>query len=788
MSENKMMSNLIQIAKSEYCKNLEELSVSELHNVLGKAMMAEISDRWTKAKANHASKRRAYYLSAEFLMGRMMYNNLFCMGILNEVKELLAKKGIDINSFEEIDDAALGNGGLGRLAACFLDSAATQDVPLDGYGIRYKYGLFKQLIQDGRQVEVADDWQRFDDPWCIRREEDTVLVTFKDQVVKAVPYDMAVIGYGTENINTLRLWQAEAVEDFDFLAFNNCDYTKSVEAKNAAENISKVLYPNDNGYEGKVLRLKQQYFFSSASLQNILKRYKAKFGNDFSKFSSEYAIQLNDTHPVIAIPELIRLLDAEGVDFETAFDIAQKTFNYTNHTVLGEALEKWNINLMKDVIPNVYVYIERIQQYMDRDFDQKNIYGDMRNKMRIIDNDIVHMARLAIYASTHTNGVAWLHTEILKDDVLKEWYQVYPERFQNKTNGITQRRWLGLCNPELSEFITKRVGDGWLKDLDKLDKLNDMIDDKAIKEFNAIKDLKKKQLSEFIQKHDNVYIDPSFIFDVQVKRLHEYKRQLINAFSIVAIYQKLKAGELPNWNPTAFIFGAKAAPGYARAKAIIKYINEIAKLVNNDPDTKDKLQVVFVSNYNVSYGEKIFPAADISEQISTAGLEASGTGNMKFMLNGAVTLGTYDGANVEITQKAGEENEYIFGARVEDIEDLKARNAYCPRAIYDSNPMIKKAIDTLVDGTFSDGVDHQGEGSFVELHRALLDGTHWHAPDHYFIMLDLQSYVDKKIECNQNYSDRMKFGKQCLKNVANAGHFSSDRTILQYAKELWKIK
>ncbi len=788
MSENKMMSNLIQIAKSEYCKNLEELSVSELHNVLGKAMMAEISDRWTKAKANHASKRRAYYLSAEFLMGRMMYNNLFCMGILDEVKELLAAKGIDINSFEEIDDAALGNGGLGRLAACFLDSAATQDVPLDGYGIRYKYGLFKQLIQDGRQVEVADDWQRFDDPWCIRREEDTVLVTFKDEVVKAVPYDMAVIGYDTENINTLRLWQAEAVEDFDFLAFNNCDYTNAVQAKNAAENISKVLYPNDNGYEGKVLRLKQQYFFSSASLQNILKRYKAKFGNDFSKFSSEYAIQLNDTHPVIAIPELIRLLDAEGVDFETAFDIAQKTFNYTNHTVLGEALEKWNINLMKDVIPNVYAYIERIQQYMDRDFDQKNIYGDMRYKMRIIDNDIVHMARLAIYASTHTNGVAWLHTEILKDDVLKEWYQVYPERFQNKTNGITQRRWLGLCNPELSEFITKKVGKGWLKDLDKLSKLNDMIDDKTVKEFNAIKDLKKKQLSDFIQKHDNVYIDPSFIFDVQVKRLHEYKRQLINAFSIVAIYQKLKAGELPNWNPTAFIFGAKAAPGYARAKAIIKYINEIAKLVNNDPDTKDKLQVVFVSNYNVSYGEKIFPAADISEQISTAGLEASGTGNMKFMLNGAVTLGTYDGANVEITQKAGEENEYIFGARVEDIEDLKARNAYCPRAIYDSNPMIKRAIDTLVDGTFSDGVDHQGEGSFVELHRALLDGTHWHAPDHYFIMLDLQSYVDKKIECNQNYSDRIKFGKQCLKNVANAGHFSSDRTILQYAEELWKLK
>lgn len=786
MSENKMMSSLIEIAKSEYCKELEELSPAELHFVVGKAMMASISDRWAAAKKNHANGRRAYYLSAEFLMGRMMYNNLFCMGILDEVKELLASKGIDINVFEEIDDAALGNGGLGRLAACFLDSAATQDVPLDGYGIRYKYGLFKQLIQDGKQVEVADDWQRFDDPWSIRREEDAVLVQFRTQTVKAIPYDMAVIGYGTENINTLRLWQAEAVDEFDFLAFNNCEYTKSVEAKNAAENISKVLYPNDNGYEGKVLRLKQQYFFSSASLQNIIKRYKAKFGNDFSKFSSEYAIQLNDTHPVIAIPELIRLLELEGVNFETALDIAQKTFNYTNHTVLGEALEKWNVNLMRDVIPNVFSYIERIQWHMDRDFDQKGIYGDMRHKMRIIDGDTVHMARLAIYVSTHTNGVAWIHTEILKNDVLKEWYQVYPERFQNKTNGITQRRWLGLCNPELSKFITENVGDGWLRNLDKLSGLNDKVTEENVKAFNAIKAAKKKELSDFILKHDNVYINPDFIFDVQVKRLHEYKRQLMNAFSIVAIYQKLKAGELPNWNPTAFIFGAKAAPGYARAKAIIKYINEIAKLVNNDPDTKDKLQVVFVSNYNVSYGEKIYPAADISEQISTAGTEASGTGNMKFMLNGAVTLGTYDGANVEITQKAGEENEYIFGARVEQIDDLKMRNAYNAKGIYESNPTIKRAVDTLVDGTFSDG-GAQGEGSFAELYNSLIYGAHWHQPDHYFIMLDLQSYIDKKIEANRNYSDRIKFGAQCLKNIANAGHFSSDRTILQYAKELWKL-
>lgn len=786
MSENKMLSNMIEIAKSDYCKNLEELSPGELHFVVGKAMMGEISDRWNAAKKRHSEIRRAYYLSAEFLMGRMMYNNLFCMGILDEVKELLASKGIDINVFEEIDDAALGNGGLGRLAACFLDSAATQNVPLDGYGIRYKYGLFKQLIQDGRQVEIADNWQRFDDPWSIRREEDTVLVKFRDQTVRAVPYDMAVIGYDTDNINTLRLWQAEAVEEFDFLAFNKCDYPKSVADKNAAENISKVLYPNDNDHKGKVLRLKQQYFFCSASLQDIMKRYKARHGKDFSKFEYECTIQLNDTHPVVAIPELIRLLEAEGVHFDVAYEIAQQTFNYTNHTVLGEALEKWDVSLMKEVIPDIYHYIEKIQWHMDRDFDIKKIFGAKREKMRIIDNGKVHMARLAIYVSKHTNGVAWIHTEILKNDVLKEWNDTYPDRFQNKTNGITQRRWLGLCNPELSKFITDRVGNGWLKNLDELKGLNDKIDTKAVEEFNAIKKIKKQQLSEFIKKHENIDVNPDFIFDVQVKRLHEYKRQLMNAFSIVAIYQMLKAGKLPDWNPTVFIFGAKAAPGYARAKAIIKYINEIAKLVNNDPATKDKLQVVFVSNYNVSYGEKIYPAADISEQISTAGTEASGTGNMKFMLNGAVTLGTYDGANVEITQKAGEENEYIFGARVEKIDDLKKHNAYHAKSIYEANPVIKNAVDTLVNGTFSDGGAH-GEGSFAELHHSLLHGAAWHPPDHYYIMLDLQSYIDKKIEANRNYSDRIKFGTQCLKNVANAGHFSSDRTILQYAKELWKL-
>ena len=783
-----IMSNIMEklelTAQSMYCKKIEELTASELHLALGKAVMGEIAPNWAKSKAKHNSERRAYYMSAEFLMGRMMYNNLYCLGILDEVKKLLKKKGIDINVFEDIDDAALGNGGLGRLAACYLDSAATHEVPLDGYGIRYKYGLFKQLIKDGYQVEVADNWQRFEDPWCIRKEDETVTVAFRDQTVKAVPYDMAVIGCKTDNINTLRLWQAEAVNDFDFTAFNNTEYDLAVKEKNDAENISKVLYPNDNKYEGKVLRLKQQYFFCSASLQDIIRRYKAKHGNDFSFFAKENAIQLNDTHPVSCVPELVRLLQIEGMTFDEAFEIARKTCSYTNHTVLGEALEKWPADLMNQVIPVIYDIIALIANKCQEELTAKGVSEDKKAKMRIIDGNVVHMARLATYAGTYVNGVAQLHTEILKRDLLKEWYEVYPERFLNKTNGITQRRWLGLCNPELSELITKKVGsDEWLTDLSKLSVLNKCLDARTINKFNDIKATKKKQLAEYIKKMDGYDINPDTIFDVQVKRLHEYKRQLLNAFSIMAIYFRLKEGKLPNWTPTTFIFGAKAAPGYARAKAIIKYITEIANLVNNDPDTKDKLQVYFISNYNVSYAEKIVVAADISEQTSTAGLEASGTGNMKFMLNGAVTLGTWDGANIEIAECAGEENEYIFGARVEDIEKLKAEG-YNPRAIYEANPETKRVIDTLIDGTFDDD-GAQGEGSFKELHDALLIGTSWQVADHYFLIYDLPLYVDAKIKANSDYADRKEFGKKCLLNVANAGKFSSDRSILEYAKEIW---
>ncbi len=470
--------------------------------------------------------------------------------------------------------------------------------------------------------------------------------------------------------------------------------------------------------------------------------------------------------------------------FDEAFEIARKTCSYTNHTVLGEALEKWPADLMNQVIPVIYDIIALIANKCQEELTAKGVSEDMKAKMRIIDGNVVHMARLATYAGTYVNGVAQLHTEILKRDLLKEWYQVYPERFLNKTNGITQRRWLGLCNPELSELITKKVGsDNWLIDLSKLSVLNDCLDARTINKFNEIKATKKRQLADYIKKMDGYDINPDTIFDVQVKRLHEYKRQLLNAFSIMAIYFRIKEGKLPNWTPTTFIFGAKAAPGYARAKAIIKYITEIANLVNNDPDTKDKLQVYFISNYNVSYAEKIVVAADISEQTSTAGLEASGTGNMKFMLNGAVTLGTWDGANIEIAECAGVENEYIFGARVEDIEKLKAEG-YNPRAIYEANPETKRVIDTLIDGTFDDD-GAQGEGSFKELHDALLIGTSWQVADHYFLIYDLPLYVDAKIKANADYADRKGFGKKCLLNVANAGKFSSDRSILEYAKEIW---
>ena len=757
--------------KYTYDVSLQEATPQELHEALGQSVMMAIADNWSHSKKTRMSDRKAYYISAEYLIGRLVYSNLFNLGILDEMKALFAERGVDLAVLEDIEDDALGNGGLGRLAACFLDSAASTNIPLSGYGLRYKFGLFKQRFDgNGSQVENADDWTKYGDPWSYRRYNHTVKIKFPEHTVLAVPYDVPVIGYGTNNINTLRLWQCEAEEELDFNAFNDQDYLRALNAKNKAEDITRVLYPNDSTWEGKRLRIKQQYVLSSASLQDMLRTYKIAHGNDLSRFGEFYAVQLNDTHPAMSIPELIRLLMTEGMSFEDAFKVAQKTFSYTNHTVMGEALEKWPLDLLRSVVPEIVDIICRIDQKLKH--EHPNLF--------IVKDNTAHMANLSVYVGTYVNGVAEIHSQILKDDCFKDWYHAFPQRFQNKTNGITPRRWLGLCNPELTGMVREKVGADFLKDLELIGGLKNHIDDETVTRFNAIKRQKKEQLCQIIAKQEGVMLNPDFMFDVQVKRLHEYKRQLLNILSVVDIYFRLKEGRLPDFNPTVYLFGAKSAPGYARAKAIIRYINRVAKMINNDPAVSDKLKVIFVQNYNCSYAEHIIPAADVSEQISPAGTEASGTGNMKLMLNGAVTLGTLDGANVEIAQEAGIDNEYIFGHTVEQINNIKA--SYYARSIYDANADLRRAINTLVDGTVPTDDGQR------DLFHALLDGTHWHKADHYYLLLDYASYFDKKLQVNRDYTDRMAFGRKCLMNVASAAKFSSDRTIRQYAEEIWHIK
>ena len=766
-------------------KDISSATPQQLHNALGETVMELYSQQWSNARGEHLSKRRAAYLSMEFLVGRAVYNNLLCLGIYNEVNEAFSELGLNLADLEVIEDAALGNGGLGRLAACFLDSAATLGLPLDGYGIRYKYGLFRQTIEDGFQREYIDDWTRYGDPWSVRCDEDTVLIKFNGQTVKAVPYDMPIFGCKTENIGTLRLWQAEPVKEFDFETFNNQQYLEASKEKVFAEDISRVLYPNDDTNEGKKLRLKQQYFFSAASLTDIIKKHKARFGT-LDNLADYISIQLNDTHPVISVPELIRqLVDNEGYTFEKALEIAKKVFNYTNHTVMQEALEKWWIGLVEEVLPRIYEIIIQINEELIAEMYAKGMERAKIDRVKIIKGELIHMADMACYASSHINGVAEIHTQILKDSVLADWYSIYPERFLNETNGITQRRWLALCNMELSSLITELLGnDEWITDLDKLRALEKYADDETIlRRFIDIKQTKKSQLADFIKAHDGVEVAPGSVFDIQIKRLHEYKRQLLNAFSILWIYYGINDGSIRNFTPTTFIFGAKSAPGYRRAKAIIKYINEIAKLVSSDPDTKDLIKVVFVQNYNVSYAEKLVAAADVSEQISTAGTEASGTGNMKLMLNGAVTLGTYDGANIEIVQEAGEENNYVFGARVEELKKIVP--TYDSRKVFSENKKIKKVVSSLIDGTVSDG----GSGDFRELYTSLLDGASWHAPDHYYLLGDIESYVETKLRCINDYSsDRLAFAKKQWLNMCNAGKFSADRTIADYAENVWAIR
>ena len=799
--------------KMLYRKNLEEASQQEIYQAVCYAVKDVIIDNWLKTQKamDEQDPKILYYMSMEFLMGRALGNNLINLTAYKQVQEALEEMGLNLNLLEDQErDPALGNGGLGRLAACFLDSLATLGYPAYGCGIRYKYGMFKQQIRDGYQVEVPDNWLKEGNPFEIRREEYAKEVRFggnirfeKDPVtgkdkfiqenyesVMAVPYDMPIVGYGNHVVNTLRVWDAKPITDFKLDEFDRGNYHKAVEQENLARNIVEVLYPNDNHYAGKELRLKQQYFFVSASLQAAIAKYKKKHG-DIHKLYEKVTFQMNDTHPTVAVAELMRILmDEEGLGWDEAWEVTTKSVAYTNHTIMSEALEKWPIELFSRLLPRVY----QIVQEIDRRFVEqvRRMYPgneDKVRKMAILMDGQVRMAHMAIIAGYSVNGVARLHTEILKHQELKDFYEMMPEKFNNKTNGITQRRWLALCNPELSALITKLLGNAdWVKNLDELKKLEKYADDEAVlNEFMAVKEAQKNRLAAFVKEHDGVDIDPNTIFDIQIKRLHEYKRQFLNALSILYIYYGIKDGSIKDFTPTTFIFGAKSAPGYRRAKAIIKLIGEISKLVNADPDTKDLIKVVFVQNYNVSYAEKLVTAADVSEQISTAGTEASGTGNMKLMLNGAVTLGTYDGANVEIVQEAGEENNYIFGARVEELAEIMPK--YDPREILFSNDKIKRVLDKLIDGSLSDGgVPSNEEGSFKELYKALTDGASWHVPDHYYVLGDLESYVQAKLKVNADYKDKLAFAKKCWLNIANAGKFSSDRTIKDYAENIWKIE
>ncbi|WP_300451354.1 glycogen/starch/alpha-glucan phosphorylase [Fusobacterium sp.] len=787
VGKEELRKQIEKYVKVSFGKEISEATEFEVYRALGQAIMEDIAEDWYETNKLYSQKKQAYYFSAEFLMGRALGNNLINLGVLDEVKEVLTELGIDYNKVEDAEeDSALGNGGLGRLAACFLDSLATLNLPGHGYGIRYRNGIFNQSFKDGYQVEKPETWLKYGDVWSVMRPADEVIVSFGDGSVRAVPYDMPIIGYGTRNINTLRLWEAKSLVDLDLGKFNQQDYLHATQDKTRAEDISRVLYPNDSTDEGKKLRLKQQYFFVSASLQDILRKYKRIHGTNFDEFPSYVAIQLNDTHPVIAIPELMRLfVDLEGLSWEKAWSIVEKTFSYTNHTILAEALEKWWVGLYEQVVPRVYQITQGINNQL-RGFLAERFPNDpaRQDRMSIIQGNMIHMAWLAIYGTHATNGVAALHTEILKHKELKDWYELYPERFLNKTNGITQRRWLLQSNPELSALITELIGNEWITDLSQLKKLEAFVDDEEVlKKLLSIKHAKKIELVKYLREVQGIEVNPNSIFDIQIKRLHEYKRQLLNIFHVIGLYNKLKLNPSMSFQPVTYIYGAKAAPGYLVAKGIIRLINEVAQVINKDPETNGKLRIVFVENYRVSVAQKLFPAADISEQISTAGKEASGTGNMKFMLNGALTIGTLDGANVEIVEEAGEENNFIFGLKVNEIEEMRAKG-YDPHVPYNSVEGLKKIVDSLIDGTFND----LGTGIYGTIHRSLMENAPWHQADQYFVLEDFEAYRNAQKRINVEYRDRLSWAKKQLMNIANAGKFSSDRTIKEYADEIWFIE
>ncbi|OFT32307.1 glycogen phosphorylase [Corynebacterium sp. HMSC08C04] len=752
---------------------------------LSSAVVAEIADNWEATRAAYSATRQQHYFSAEFLQGRALLNNLTNLDLVDEAKAAAKAAGRELSDVLEAEhDAALGNGGLGRLAACFLDSAVTQDYPVTGYGLLYRYGLFRQSFDNGHQKEQPDAWMENGYEFVIRRASDQRRVHFDDMDVRAIPYDMPITGYGTDNVGTLRLWKSEPIDEFDYDAFNSQRFTDAIVERERVMDICRVLYPNDTTYEGKVLRVRQQYFFVSASLQQMIDNYIAHHGDDLRGFAKYNCIQLNDTHPVLAIPELLRLLlDDHGLSWDDAWKVVTETFAYTNHTVLAEALESWEVSIFQKLFWRIWQLVEEIDRRFRLDMEARGIDSQRIEYMAPVSNGQVHMAWIACYAAFSINGVAALHTEIIKADTLYEWHELWPEKFNNKTNGVTPRRWLKMCNPRLAKLLTKQSGsDEWVTDLSSLASLTQLSENKKVlRKLMEVKHKNKVDFAEWIMQHQGAEVDPDSIFDVQIKRLHEYKRQLLNALYILDLYFRIKEdGEsVPK---RTFIFGAKAAPGYVRAKEIIKLINSIAELVNNDEDTRDVIRVVFVENYNVSPAEHIIPAADISEQISVAGKEASGTSNMKFMMNGALTLGTMDGANVEIVEAVGEDNAYIFGASNEELPAL--RESYNPGELYESVSGLKRVLDALNNGTLG----HENSGMFGDLRSSLLDGQGIHAQDTYYVLGDFDSYRKTRDRMAQDYVDApLDWAKKAWLNICLSGRFSSDRTIADYAAEVWKL-
>ena len=807
LNKEEFKSEVEDYVKVLFRKSIKEADDQQIFQAVAYAVKDFIVDQWMATHRTYEEKdvKTVYYLSMEFLMGRALGNIIINLKGNQAIKEAIEELGLNLDVIEDQEpDAALGNGGLGRLAACFLDSLSTLGYAAYGCGIRYKYGMFKQVIENGYQIEKPDDWLKYGNPFEIKRPEYAVEVKFggyvsikKDeetgrnkfvqenyQSVLAVPYDLPVVGYNNNVVNTLRIWDAEAIDTFNLDSFDKGDYQKAVEQQNLARTICEVLYPNDNHMAGKELRLKQQYFFVSASVQRAVMKYMEKH-DDIRKIHEKVCFQLNDTHPTVAVAELMRILvDEYNIEWDEAWHITNKTCAYTNHTIMSEALEKWPLELFSRLLPRIYQIIEEINRRFVLDIQRAypDDYGKVE-RMAIIYDGQVKMAHLAIAAGFSVNGVARLHTEILKNQEIKDFYQMMPEKFNNKTNGITQRRFLLHGNPLLADFVTKKIGDDWITDLKHIDELSVYTDDEmSRKEFMNIKYQNKVRLAKYIKEHNGIEVNPRSIFDVQVKRLHEYKRQLLNILHVMYLYNELKKNPDKEFYPRTFIFGAKASAGYHRAKSIIKLINSVADVVNNDKSIDGKIKVVFIENYRVSNAEIIFAAADVSEQISTASKEASGTGNMKFMLNGAVTLGTMDGANVEIVEEVGKENAFIFGLSSDEVIAYEHNGQYNPRDIYNTDGDIRAVLTQLVDGTYSNNLDE-----FRDIYNSLLDGQGGR-PDMYFILKDFRSYAEAQERVSAAYADTAKWAKMAMLNTAKCGKFSSDRTIEEYAQEIWHLE